>query len=81
MVCEAECLGCYLILQVKSRRVRKLVELAKGPIRQNDAVSSQFDLHDKVRLVFCSSASCPPLTSTCNEQQQMKTIPAGASFQ
>lgn len=44
MVCEAECLGCYLILQVESCRFRKLVVLAKGPIRQNDAVSSQFDL-------------------------------------
>ncbi len=83
MVCEAKCLGCYLILQVKSCRFRKLLELAKGPIRQNDAVSSQFDLHDKVkvRLVVCRSASRPAFTSICNKQQQMKAIPAGAAFQ
>ena len=77
MVCEAKCLGCYLILQVKSCRFRKLLELAKGPIRQNDAVSSQFDLHDKVkvRLVVYRSASRPAFTAANESHTSWCCVP------
>lgn len=64
VVGEAEGLSYDLVLQVQSCRLRKLVILAKAPVRQDNPVSPKFDLRCRN---MCVKRDCVTHVHACAE--------------